>query len=94
MLACTAGLLAASCLSMFACSIVAMTSEDIIPVQEEEPIVCLLDRLKYPIESDLAHKRKVQTNPCKGVKRSSATSFEPQKVSFSSRIKEFPDQPN
>ena len=50
MLACTTGLLAAgSCLSMLACSIVAMASEDIIPVQEEEePVVCLLDRFEMP----------------------------------------------
>ena len=50
---------------MLACTI-AMASEDIIPVQEEEEsAVCLLDRLKCPRESDLAGKRKVQTNPCK-----------------------------
>ena len=49
--------------------------------------------IEYPRESDLAHKRKVQTNPCKGVRRSkSAASFEPQNVSLSSRIKKFPDQ--
>ena len=40
----------------------------------EEPVVCLLDRLKCPRE---------QINPCKEVKRSTgATSFEPQKVFF------------
>ena len=38
-----------------------MASEN-IPVQQEEPVVCLLGRLKCPIESDLACKRKVQTN--------------------------------
>ena len=54
-----------------------MASEDIIPVEEveeevvieeEQPVVSLLNRLKCPKESDLARKRKVQTNPCKGVK--------------------------
>ena len=68
-------------------ALLAIASEDIIiqVQEEEEPVVCLLDRLKCPRES---RKRKVQTNPCKGVKRSKgATSFEPQKVSFSSRIK-------
>ena len=72
-----------------------MASDDIIPVkEEEEPVVCLLNRLKCPRESDLACKRKVQTNPCKGVKRNKgATSFEPLHRKFLS-INEFPDQPN
>ena len=37
---------------MLACSIIAMNSEDV--QEEEEPVVCLLDRLKCQIESDLA----------------------------------------
>ena len=37
-----------------------MASKNIFPVQEEEePVVCLLGRLKCPIESDLARKRKI-----------------------------------
>ena len=78
-------------------STMASDSEEIIQeqevVEEEESVACLLDKLRCPRESDLARKRKVQTNPCAGVKRSKgAASFEPQKVSLSSRIKEFPDQ--
>ena len=63
-------------------STMASDSEDIIQeqevVEEEESVVYLLDKLRCPRESNLARKRKVQ--------------IEPQKVSLSSRIKEFPDQ--
>ena len=74
-----------------------MASEDIIPVEEEveeevvieeeQPVVSPLNRLKCP---NLARKRKVQTNPCKGVKKSKGViSFEPQKVSLSLELKNF-----
>ena len=53
-----------------------------LEIDEEVPVATLLDRLKSPRESDLARKRKIKTNPFKGVKRGKgATSSEP-KVSF------------
>ena len=57
---------------------------------EVEQEASVINRLKSPPESDLSRKRKVKTNPSKGVK--GATSSKSQKVSFSSRIKEFPSQ--
>ena len=56
----------------------------------------LLDRLKSPTLSDLARKRKLASNPAnppKGMKRGKgAVSHEPQSVTPSQRIREFPGE--
>ena len=52
----------------------------------------LLSRLRCPTPSELARKRKVKSNPPKGVKcGKSAVSVEPS-VPPSTRIKEFPNE--
>ena len=56
----------------------------------------LLDRLKSPTLSDLARKRKLASNPAnppKGMKRGKgAVSHEPQSVTPSQRMREFPGE--
>ena len=56
----------------------------------------LLDRLKSPTLSDLARKRKLASNPAnppKGMKRGKgAVSHEPQSVTHSQRMREFPGE--
>ena len=56
----------------------------------------LLDRLKSPTLSDLARKRKLGSNPAnppKGMKRGKgAVSHEPQSVTPSQRMREFPGE--
>ena len=52
--------------------------------------VTLLDKLKSPTSSDLARKRKLASNPPKGMKRSKGiVQHEPQSVSASQRVREF-----
>ena len=56
----------------------------------------LLDRLKSPTLSDLARKRKLASNPAnppKGMKQGKgAVSHEPQSVTPSQRMREFPGE--
>ena len=56
----------------------------------------LLDRLKSPTLSDLARKQKLGSNPAnppKGMKRGKgAVSHEPQSVTPSQRMREFPSE--
>lgn len=63
---------------------------------DSEPVTSvpsLLDRLRSPTLSDLSRKRKVHSNPPKGVKRGKgAVAGEPASVSATDRIKEFPDE--
>ena len=62
-------------------------------IHDKSPVVSILDRLKSPTSSDLARKRKVPTNPPKGVKKSKARAAnEPSFVSILDRIKEFPNE--
>lgn len=53
----------------------------------------LLERLKRPKASELSRKRKIPCNPPKGLKKGKGiVSAEPQKVTASSRVSEFPNQ--
>ena len=65
-----------------------------IELESSEPaVVSLLSRLRAPTNADLSRKRKVQSNPPNGKKRSSHTQGISQpKVNPSLKIKEFQDQ--
>ena len=57
---------------------------------EAQPeVVSLLDMLKAPKASDLARKRKVQSNPPVGMKQS----FAPKSITPYDRVKEHPGEP-
>ncbi len=63
---------------------------------EPEVSVSMLDRLRAPILSDLARKRKVQSNPPVGMKRSkkgSNSAFAPRSFTPYDRVKEHPGEP-
>ena len=61
-------------------------------IHDKSPAVSILQRLKSPTP-DLARKRKVPTNPPKGVKKSKAqVANEPSFVSISDRIKQFSNE--
>ena len=61
---------------------------------EAQPeVVSLMDRLKAPKASDLARKRKVQSNPPVGMKRSKKgrnSAFAPKSITPYNRVKENP----
>lgn len=56
-------------------------------------VTTLLSRLKRPTASDLARKRKVQTNPPIGKKTSKgSTAYDPKSVSPAERVKAYPKE--
>lgn len=62
----------------------------------EPEVVSVLDRLKAPTLSDPARKRKVQSNPPVGMKRSnkgSNSAFVPKSITPYDRVKEHPREP-
>ena len=69
-------------------------SESETELESSEPVVVsLLSRLRAPTKSDLSRKRKVQSNPPKGEKRSSGLhGISQPKVNPNQRVREFPDQ--
>ena len=56
--------------------------------------VSILERLRSPPPSDLARKRKVQSNPPKGRKRSKScgSAFAPKSVTPYDRVKQYPGE--
>ena len=72
-------------------------SEDQLSEDEAQPEVrSLLDRLKAPKSSDLARKRKVQSNPPVGMKHSKKgrnSVFAPKSITPYDCVKEHPGEP-
>ena len=55
--------------------------------------VSLLSRLKSPTLADLARKRKVKTNPPKGIKKGKGVvAADPKNVFAADRVKSYPDE--
>ena len=55
--------------------------------------VSLLSRLKSPTLADLARKRKVRTNPPKGIKKGKgAVAADPKSVYAADRVKSYPNE--
>ena len=72
------------------------TYQDAGSQPEPEVSVSMLDRLRAPILSDLARKRKVQSNPPVGMKPSkkgSNSAFSPKSITPYDRVKEHPGEP-
>ena len=69
-----------------------MSEEDEFENSTDPPveIISLLDRLKCPAKSDLSRKRKIQSNPPKGKKRSTTQHKKDPKVKPIKRVKEYP----
>ena len=71
-------------------------SETVTDGKSSSTQLTLLDRLKIPTLSDLARKPKLASNPAyppKGMKRGKgAVSHEPQSVTPSQRMREFPGE--
>ena len=62
-------------------------------IRSKSPSISLLSRPRSSTSSDLAQKRKVPTNPPKGLKKSKAqVANEPSSISISDRIKQFPSE--
>lgn len=64
--------------------------------EAQSEVVSLLDRLKSPKASDLARKRKVQSNPPVGMKRSKKgknSALAPKSITPYDRVKEHPGEP-
>lgn len=64
------------------------------PGGSEQQVLNLLDYLKQPQTSTLARKRKISTNPPKGMKRSKGTTTnDPKSVCPSDRVKAYLNEP-
>ena len=64
--------------------------------EAQSEVVSLLDRLKSPKASDLARKRRVQSNPPVGMERSKKgknSALAPKSITPYDRVKEHPGEP-
>ena len=72
------------------------SSESVVPESDSSSCgetASLLDRLRSHLPSLLSRKRQTPSKPPKGLKRGKgATASEPQNVTATTRVREFPDQ--
>ena len=61
--------------------------------QSSTEVASFLSKLRSPAPSDLSRKRKLSSNPPKGMKKEKGSaSSEPSNVSISDRVREFPGE--